>query len=114
MIFGIALGISIGLGVLGQLSLKAGALQDAGKGNWVPHPYIIGGLLLYFVSAAFYIYALRKIPVSVAFPSVSISYVVVAYLASVIWKEAFGWPQLVGLFAIGFGVYFLFQKSQSN
>ena len=93
--FILALAISIILGVMGQLGLKAGVLENVDNEKFLPHPYIIGGLIFYAISAGFYIYALRKIPVSVAFPSVSLSYVAVAYLASVIWGEAFGWPQIV-------------------
>ena len=114
MVFIMALAISIELGALGQLSLKAGALHDIGKSNWVPHPYIVGGLLLYAVSALFYIYSLRNIPVSVAFPSVSISYLLVAYFAYLIWREPLGWPQIVAFLAIGFGVYMLFQLNGNN
>lgn len=108
----LALATSIGLGVLGQLGLKAGALEDAGRSGWVPHPYVVMGLVFYAVSAAFYVYALRKIPVSVAFPSVSVSYVIVAYLASMIWGEPFGRAQIMALVAIGIGVVLLFQYSQ--
>ena len=109
--FILALAISIALGVLGQLGLKAGVLNDVERNSIIPHHYVIWGLIFYAISAGFYIFALRKIPVSVAFPSVSLSYVAVAYLASVIWGEPFGWPQLVALAAIGFGVFMLFQYS---
>ena len=107
--FILALAISIALGVMGQLGLKAGVLENIDNSNLIPHPYVIGGLFFYSISAGFYIYALRNIPVSVAFPSISLSYVAVAYLASIIWGEAFGWHQIVALAAIGFGVWMLFQ-----
>ena len=110
-IFVLALAISIGLGIGGQLGLKAGALRDAQGTGILPHPYVVAGLVLYACSALFYVYALRRIPVSVAFPSVSISYVAVAYVASVVWGEPFGWPQVVALIAIGIGVVMLFQYS---
>ena len=105
----LALAVSIVLGVAGQLGLKAGALQDVIRQGWIPHPYIFLGLGFYVISFLFYIFALRKIPVSVAFPSVSISYVAVAYLASLIWKEPFGWQQIVALLFIGFGIFMLVQ-----
>ena len=108
----LALAISIGVGIGGQLSLKAGAMLDIDKRGFIPHPYIFLGLSLYALAAVFYIFALRKIPVSVAFPSVSISYVIVAYLASLIWKEPFGWQQIVALIAITSGVVMLFQYSR--
>ena len=108
----LALVVSICFGGVGQLSLKAGALQHVGKGVIFPHTYIIVGLVLYTVATVFYIYAIRKIPLSVAYPSLATGYVAVAYSASVIWNEQFGWPQIVGLIAIGFGVFMLFQYAR--
>ena len=105
----VALAVSISLGVVGQLSLRAGALAYTGSRVFPIHPYILAGLALYGVSALFYIFALRRLPVSVAFPSVSISYVIVAYSASLIWDEPFGWRQVLALVAIMFGVFMLFQ-----
>ena len=81
-----ALVISIIIGIGGQLSLKAGAMQGIGTKLFLFQPYILVGLSSYFVAALFYIFALRDIPVSVAFPSVSISYVAVAFLAHLIWE----------------------------
>ena len=106
----LALALSIIFGVAGQIGLKAGALQGIIRQDWLPHHYVIIGVGFYAISFAFYIFALKKIPVSVAFPSVSISYVFVAYLASIIWKEPFGWPQIVALILIGSGIFVLFQN----
>ena len=102
-----ALIISILLGVIGQISLKAGALQGHSDGNLYFQKYTVLGLFAYFLASLLYIYSLRNIPVSVAFPSVSISYVAVAYLAHVIWGEAFGLKQLLALLLIGSGIYIL-------
>lgn len=97
--------ISIVLGIGGQISLKAGAMQSVKNQLLLFQPYIFVGLSSYFLAAFFYIYALKKIPLSVAFPSVSISYVVVAYLAHLIWGEPFGMKQIFSLAFIGFGIY---------
>jgi len=102
----VALFISIAIGVGGQLLLKAGAPRPLLDG-WVPNPYLAAGLVAYAMSAGFYIYALRTLPVSVAFPTVSISYVAVAYLAHVLWGEAWGAAQLVGLALICAGIFVL-------
>jgi len=53
--------------------------------------------------------ALRKIPVSVAFPSVSLSYVVVAVAGHFLWNEPFGFTQIAGLALICGGVLVLSQ-----
>jgi len=54
-------------------------------------------------------FALKKIPVSVAFPSVAASYAAVAIIAHLIWNEPFGWPQLGGLVLIGGGILLIHQ-----
>lgn len=105
----LALVISIILGVGGQLCLKAGALQSLSNKNFLFQPYILLGLFCYFCAALLYTYALTKIPLSVAFPSVSISYVVVAFLAHIIWGEAFGLQQIAALLLIASGIYTLFR-----
>jgi multidrug transporter EmrE-like cation transporter len=103
----IALGLSITGGVFGQLLLKAGALKNY-EGIWFFfEPRIVGGLFLYFLSALLYIFALKKIPLSVAFPTISISYVVVSYLAHLIWNEPFGLNQLLALSLIISGIIIL-------
>lgn len=103
----LALGISITGGIFGQLLLKSGALKNSNGLFFFLEPKLIGGLSLYFLSALFYIFALKKIPLSVAFPSVSISYVVVAYLAHLIWNEPFGINQIVALTLIISGIIIL-------
>jgi len=62
------------------------------------------------VAALCYILALKKIPVSIAFPSVAASYAVVAVLAHLLWNEPLGWPQLAGIVLIGSGVLLIHQN----
>src|SRR5258708_24307073 len=76
-VYYVALGIGILAGIAGQLLLKAGA--DAPDFvSQLLRPSTLCGLALYGSAAFLYIVALRKIPVSVAFPSVSLSYAIVA------------------------------------
>jgi small multidrug resistance pump len=103
----LALVISILIGIGGQLCLKTGAIQEAKSQILFLQPYIIVGLFSYFLAALFYIYSLKTIPLSVAFPSVSISYVAVALLAHLIWGEPFGVKQVLGLILIASGIYTL-------
>lgn len=71
----LALAAAILIGVGGQVLLKIGS-TDAGR---ISEQFMrlptIGGLLLYLASGIVYVIAVRKIPVSIAFPSVSLSYV---------------------------------------
>lgn len=93
-------------GIGGQLLLKAGASAPDLLAQLL-RPTTMIGLVFYAAAAFFYIIALRKIPVSVAFPSVSLSYAIVAVLGHVLWNEPFGWGQAAGLVMICGGVFVL-------
>ena len=104
----LALGIGILAGIGGQILLKAGA--DAPDFiSQVLRPSTLCGLALYGSAAFLYIVALRKIPVSVAFPSVSVSYALVAILGHFLFGEPFGLKQIGGLALIMGGVVLINQ-----
>jgi len=108
MIYYACLFVAILIGVGGQLALKAGSMNTASSVSLgFLQPYIILGLGCYFLSALFYIYSLKHIPVSVAFPCVSLSYVAVAFLAHVLWNEPFGLQHMIALAFILLGVSLL-------
>jgi multidrug transporter EmrE-like cation transporter len=54
------------------------------------NPRTIIGLGVYIVAALCYILAIRKIPVSIAFPSVAASYAIVAVVTHVLSHMSFG------------------------
>ena len=91
-------------GVIGQIALKSGAVNSQTLVTQFANPLTIVGFAIYVLAALLYIVALKKIPVSVAFPSVAASYAVVAIIANLLWNEPFGWPQLGGLVLIGGGI----------
>ncbi|MSO77908.1 MAG: multidrug transporter [Alphaproteobacteria bacterium] len=103
------LGAAIALGCGGQLLLKAGTVDTADFAAQLLRPPTLVGLLLYGLSALAYMVALRRIPVSVAFPSVALSYAVVALMGHWLWQEPFGWPQIGGLVLISAGVILIHQ-----
>lgn len=105
-IFYVALGIGILLGVVGQVLLKAGAHGDTLLQQFFSISSI-AGLALYFAAALCYMYALRRIPVSVAFPSVSLSYVLVAFLGVWLFGEAMSLPKLAGILLVCAGVFLI-------
>jgi len=103
-----ALGIGIVAGIIGQMLLKAGA--DAPDFvSQLMRPSTLAGLALYGSAAFLYIIALRKIPVSVAFPSVSLSYAIVAVLGHFLFGEPFGIKQIGGIVLIMGGVVLINQ-----
>ena len=98
------------LNAFAQLALKAGVRQlghldfslanawpvaSALATNWP----IIGGLSCYVVSVVVWILALSRVEVSVAYPMLSIGYVVNAALAWYLFDEAVG-PQRLGGIAV--------------
>ncbi|MFN4282548.1 MAG: DMT family transporter [Alphaproteobacteria bacterium] len=106
-IYYVSLAAGILLGVAAQLLLKVGASGDGGIVAQFLKPQSIIGLALYGFAAVFYMLALRKIPVSVAFPSVALSYVVLAVLSNLWLKEPLGATQIVALVLIVAGVVLL-------
>jgi small multidrug resistance pump len=108
-LFYLALTASILLGVVGQTLLKSGASGDTFLSQLLA-PQSIIGLFLYGVAGIGYMYALRKIPVSVAFPSVSLSYVLVVGAAYWFLDEPLGWSKLTGVGLICAGVLLVAQQ----
>ncbi len=108
-IYYVALGLGILAGIAGQMLLKAGA--DAPDFmSQVLRPSTLAGLALYGSAAFLYIVALRKIPVSVAFPSVSLSYAIVAVFGHLLFNEPFGLKQIGGIALIMGGVLLINQS----
>lgn len=95
------------VGVLGQLLLKTGAASPGTVVEQVLRPTTIAGLALYGGGAFLYLYALRGIPISVAFPSAASQYVVVAIVGWLVWAEPVGLQQVAGLALIIGGVLLL-------
>jgi small multidrug resistance pump len=96
-------------GIAGQITLKSGAVASPTLVAQFLNPLTIVGFAIYVIAAFCYIVALKKIPVSVAFPSVAASYVIVAIIAHLLWNEPFGWPQIGGLILIGSGILLIHQ-----
>jgi len=104
----VALAISIMAGIGGQIFLKQGA--DAPDFfSQLLRPSTLAGLALYGSAAFLYIIALRKLPLSIAFPSVSVSYAIVAVLGHFVFGEPFGFKQIGGILLIMGGVALIHQ-----
>jgi multidrug transporter EmrE-like cation transporter len=99
-----------------QLLLKAGTISIGAfaftRGNILPvglklatEPHIIGGLACYVVSVVVWIMALSRVQVSMAYPMLSIGYVVNAIAAWYLFGEAVTATRLAGIGIIVIGVY---------
>jgi multidrug transporter EmrE-like cation transporter len=107
-VYYVALAISILAGIAGQMLLKAGA-DAPDLFSQLLRPSTLAGLAFYGAAAFLYIIALRKIPMSVAFPSVSLSYAIVAVLGHFLFGEPFGIKQIGGIVLITGGVVLINQ-----
>jgi multidrug transporter EmrE-like cation transporter len=99
-----------------QLLLKAGTNSIGAfafsAGNLVPvgikvasNPFILAGLGCYAISVVVWIMALSRVEVSLAYPMLSIGYVVNALAAWYLFGEALSAQRLVGIGTIIVGVF---------
>ena len=104
------------LNAAAQLLLKAGTNAvgpfEFSTVNAVPvgmklalEPHILGGIACYVVSVVIWILALSRVEVSVAYPMLSIGYVVNAVAAYYLFGEAVSATRLVGIGVIILGVF---------
>lgn len=104
------------LNASGQLLLKAGTNAvghfDFHLDNVLPiglklafNPFILSGMVAYGVSLVVWIMALSRVPVSIAYPMLSIGYVINAFIAWHWFGEALSAQKLLGIGCIVLGVY---------
>lgn len=95
--------LKAGTNALGALSFsREAALSTVFRVGFEPH--IIAGLTCYVLSVAIWIMALFKVPVSVAYPMLSIGYVVNAIAAWYLFGEYLSTQKLIGIAVIIVGV----------
>lgn len=111
--------IGVGLNAAAQLLLKgatriAGPLvSDAGRIEWPNATALLqtlpmwGGLACYGVSLLLWLGALSRLPVSVAYPMLSVGYVVNAAAAAFLFGEALTMQKITGIALISVGVVVL-------
>ncbi len=110
----ILIGVLLNAGA--QLLLKAGTNAighfEFSRDNIVPvgwqlatEPHIMGGLSFYVISVVVWIMALSRVEVSIAYPMLSIGYVVNAMAAWWLFGEAVSLTRLAGIGVIIIGVY---------
>jgi len=70
---------------------------------------VIGGFVVYFVSALIWISILSKSELSWAFPILSLSYVLTVLLSPVLLHESFSAQRLIGTLVICLGVFLVYR-----
>src|SRR4051812_35075858 len=93
------------LNATAQLLLKAGTNAMPLGLKLAIEPHILGGLACYAVSVVLWVVALSKVPVSIAYPMLSIGYVVNAIAAWYLLGETVTAMRMVGIGIIVLGVF---------
>jgi multidrug transporter EmrE-like cation transporter len=90
---------SIALGAGGQICLKKGAVSfSISSMKEILSPWVFAGVTVYAISVIFWVYALKYIPISRAYPSISFSYALMLLLGWLFFNEPI---TLVKVFSVG-------------
>jgi drug/metabolite transporter (DMT)-like permease len=71
------------------------------------NPFVDIGFILYLVASLVWIVILSRVPLSFAYPMVSLAYVVVVVLSKFLFHEDVGMMRLAGTFVICCGVFLI-------
>jgi multidrug transporter EmrE-like cation transporter len=104
------------LNAAAQLLLKAGSRAISGvafsfANGWTLaerialNPPILAGLACYVVSVVFWILALSRVDVSIAYPMLSVGYIVTAVAGWLLFAESLSVTRVAGIFIIIAGVW---------
>ena|SRR5215211_781590 len=104
------------LNAAAQLFLKAGTntlgIVSFTTGEWFgqalrvgTNPHIVGGMFCYAFSLVVWVMALSRVPVSIAYPMLSIGYIVSAIAAYYLFGESLGLTRWLGIGFIVVGVW---------
>jgi multidrug transporter EmrE-like cation transporter len=98
--------LKAGTNVLGVIGINKGQILSLVFGVFT-EPHIIGGLTCYVFSVAIWIIALSRVDVSVAYPMLSIGYIVNALAAWYLFGEDISLTKIIGIGIIIVGVCFV-------
>ena len=108
--------VSVGFAVAGQLTLKA-AMDQIGRiggaevaapldtiGKAIREPRLWAGLTLFGISSLFWLVVLSRVPLSVAYPFVGISYIFVVGFARFVLHEHVPPARWIGVAVVALGI----------
>ena len=96
--------LKAGTNAVGQFEFSAGNIVPVGM-KLALEPHILGGVICYVVSLVVWILGLSRVEVSIAYPMLSIGYVLNAVAAWYLFGEAVSVTRLAGIGVIIIGVY---------
>ncbi len=113
--------IAISMGAVGQIAMKTGmnAVRAKSGGDLGPiikalprmftNPAVLGGISIYVLSTVLWLWVLSRVPLSFAYPCISISYIIIIVAGKFVFRERIdGWKIaaivliLIGVIALGF------------
>ena len=112
--------VSIALGACGQLMFKGAAtgLPEFSQlglvrllGAMFTTPLIIGGFCCFFASSVLWIVALRSVALSIAYPMVALSYIIIFTGSHYLFQEAISWRHVGGAGLIVAGIILINWKA---
>lgn len=87
-----------------QLCQKHAALQGTRRGKTWLMRWIALSMALLAIAMLLWLMVLRVTPVSIAYPMLSLNFILVAFAARLIWHETYRFQQWLGVVAIVVGV----------
>jgi drug/metabolite transporter (DMT)-like permease len=112
--------VNVLLGSIGQVLIKYGvnqlpkvhaahsfAASMAGAFRGIFTPYIFLGFCVYAISSVLWIRILTQVKLSVAYPTISLSYVIIIGISALIFHEKVPWIAGAGVLLICIGVSFI-------
>jgi len=104
--------IGVIFAAFGQVSWKLGINQAGQLATLTPatlsvvllNPYVLLGFVMYGLSTIFWLIALSKKDLSFVYPFISLTYVLVLVLSSLVLKESIGLNKIAGTIAIIIGL----------
>ena len=108
------LGISIIFNIVGNHFFKfAGTAMKISVTNKDFLLFSFLGFLIYGIAAIFYIISLKDIPLSVAYPMLSITYIITIFTSYYFFKEPITATKLIGVALILCGLFFISRNFQT-
>jgi multidrug transporter EmrE-like cation transporter len=99
-----------GMLTVGSFALNGGALWQV-LPRVALNPWVIAGLASYVLSVGLWLIVLSRVEVSVAYPMVSLGYVLTVLLARFLFNEDVSLQRLLGVFVIICGVWLVARSS---
>jgi drug/metabolite transporter (DMT)-like permease len=109
--------VSVALSAVAQVAMKAGMSRPPMRAALATgdhlatalaaasNPFLVAGFGLYFIGALVWLLVLSRVDVSVAYPFVSLGFLLTAGLAALLLGESISAERLLGIFLVTVGVY---------